>query len=190
MSDSRRGDLVELLDQYRASEPSEQQSLTQMRGFASSLSEPCSRYQVTAHFTASALVMDPELTRVCLVHHARFDRWLQPGGHIEPDDDTVAAAALREAHEETSCQVVLHPTAGDPFDVDVHEIGARGAEAAHLHLDIRFLVVAENPNALAHRPDESHGAEWLTFDQAVRRCDERSLARMLEKARAIADSGP
>ena len=39
--------------------------------------------------------------RVLLVHHARLDRWLLPGGHVEPEDGCVEDAARREVIEET-----------------------------------------------------------------------------------------
>ena len=41
----------------------------------------------------------------------------------------------------------------------------------HLHLDVRFLVVAENPEALAQAADEN------------------ALTRLLRKARAVARAG-
>lgn len=49
--------------------------------------------------------------------------------------------------------------------------------------DVRYLVVANNPDALKHDPNESHGAQWLTWDEALARADEAPLKRLLEKAR-------
>ena len=94
------------------------------------------------------------------------------------------ATALREAREETGCEVSLHPNAPRPLDVDVHVIPARKLEPEHRHLDVRYLVVAANPEALAHDPNESTGAQWLTWEDALARADEAPLRRMLEKARA------
>lgn len=93
----------------------------------------------------------------------------------------MAATALREAREETGCEVEL--LAPNPIDVDVHTIPARKADPEHEHLDVRYLVVAKNPEALKHDPNESHGAQWLTWDDALARADEAPLRRMLEKAR-------
>ena len=70
-----------------------------------------------------------------------------------------------------------------PLDVDVHVIPARKDEPEHRHLDVRYLVVAANPEALAHDPDESFGARWLPFDEAIALADEPALKRLLEKAK-------
>ena len=66
-------------------------------------SEPFTRQQFApGHLTSTALVWNPALTKVLLVHHKRLDRWLLPGGHVEEADASVWDAAAREAVEETS----------------------------------------------------------------------------------------
>jgi len=176
--------LAALLAAHEAADDQERVDLQVMREFAESLAQPFSRTQWPAHFTGSAVVVDPAGERVCLVLHAKLQRWLQPGGHADGGD--MAATALREAREETGLDVQLHPTAPRPLDVDVHVIPARKADPEHRHLDVRYLVVAANPDALAHDPNESHGAQWLGWDEALARADEPALKRMLEKARAAA----
>jgi 8-oxo-dGTP pyrophosphatase MutT (NUDIX family) len=176
--------LTDLLAAHRPTDEKETADLREMREFAASLSQPFSREQWPAHFTGSAVVVTPDGAKVCLVLHAKLKRWLQPGGHADTvDSGSMEATALREAREETGCEVELHPTAPRPLDVDVHVIPARKTDPEHKHLDVRYLVVAKNPDALAHDPNESHGAQWLTWDEAIARADEAPLRRMLEKAR-------
>ncbi len=182
--------LNELLARHVPTDEKEREDLERMRAFAVELARPFSREQERAHFTGSAVVVDPAGERVVMVHHGKLHRWLQPGGHAEEGDaGDMEATALREAREETGCRVRLHERAPRPLDVDVHTIPARKAEPEHLHLDVRYLVVAEDPEALAHDPGESFGAQWLTWDEALERADEAPLRRMLEKARAAVRAG-
>lgn len=184
--DVTRKRLVAALDRHQGEDEKEQSDLKRMRAYARELAAPFSRAQAKAHFTGSAIVVDPKGERVCLVHHAKLHRWLQPGGHAdEADGGAMEETALREAREETGLQVALHPRAPAPLDVDIHGIPARKTEPAHEHLDVRYLAVAEDPEKLAHDPNESFGAQWLTWDEALARVDDDALKRMLRKARRV-----
>lgn len=182
--------LQALLASHVPTDAKEREDLERMRQLARTLESPFSRAQPTAHFTGSAVVVDPEGRRVVMLHHAKLKRWLQPGGHADAADaGAMEATALREAREETGCRVHLHPAAPRPLDVDVHTIPARKDEPEHCHLDVRYLIVAEDPEALAHDPAESFGAQWLGWDEALARADEAPLRRLLEKARRVAEPG-
>ncbi len=182
--------LQALLAAHLPTDEREARDLAEQRRLAGELAEPFARTQWPAHFTGSAVVVDPAGERVVLVLHAKLLRWLQPGGHAEPaDGGELAQTALREAREETGLEVSLHPGVGGPLDVDVHVIPARKAEPEHRHLDVRFLLVAAHPGALQHDPHESHGAQWLRWDAALARVDEAPSRRMLEKARRVCQGG-
>jgi 8-oxo-dGTP pyrophosphatase MutT (NUDIX family) len=174
---TRRADLVALLEAHEPADADERSDLASMRRLARTLAQPFSAEEPEAHFTASALVVDPDLARVCLVHHRKLDRWLQPGGHIEPDDESVLAAAEREVVEETALSV--HPLQDGLLDVDVHEYPERDGRQAHLHLDCRFLLVADDADSLRSSA-ESTDVQWFTLDEASGRAD-AGLRRMIEK---------
>jgi len=113
---------------------------------------PFSRRQFNpGHITCSGLVLSPERDRILLVLHRRLQRWLLPGGHVEPDDPLIADAARREVVEETGA--VLLPNAAQPLLVglDVHGIPPRQDEPFHLHHDLTFVCLAES---LDLRPSE------------------------------------
>lgn len=183
-----------LLAAHRPADAAEAADLERMRAFAASLERPFSPDQRTAHFTGSAMVIDRAGERVCLVHHRKLGRWLQPGGHAEPGDGgRLEATALREAREETALEVALHAGAPLPLDVDVHPIPARGDVPAHLHLDVRVLAVASGEPA--HDAAESHGARWFALDEGERiACegapDRADLLRLFAKARRVAADDP
>jgi len=138
------------------------------------LPDPLSRDEPSAHFTASAFVVDGQHERCCLVEHAKLGRLLQPGGHLEETDESLEAAALREAREETELEVGLHPDAPRPFDLDIHEIPELGDEPTHWHLDVRYLVIG--------RGEPGAGAAWYPLGEA----GDESVARLAEKVRSLA----
>jgi 8-oxo-dGTP pyrophosphatase MutT (NUDIX family) len=145
-----------------------------MLAFLEELAEPFSRHQPRAHFTASALVVDPARARTALVHHRKLGIWVQPGGHLDPDDATYESAALREVREETGLIGTIE--APRPLHLDVHAI----PDPPHLHLDVRFLVVADGDLTLS---DESHDLRWLAFD-AARHVGDDSVKRLIAAFRS------
>jgi len=144
--------LLELLAAYVASDEREEADRVAMLRLAGELERPLSRDQPRGHFTASAFVVDADCARTCLVEHAKLGRVLQPGGHVEPGDASLEAAALREAREETGLELELHPDAPRPFDLDIHAIPELPGEPAHVHLDVRYLLVG--------RGEPCAGAAW------------------------------
>ncbi len=57
-------------------------------------------------FCASAYIIDPISKKILLVKHKDYDRWTQPGGHIEKGEIPEEAAA-REVYEETGLKVKI-----------------------------------------------------------------------------------
>jgi 8-oxo-dGTP pyrophosphatase MutT (NUDIX family) len=180
---SFRDSLSHLLSDYRPEGAAEASSLERVRELVARAQDPFTR-DVPDHVTASAVIARPDGSAFLLVHHRRLDRWLQPGGHVEPDDDSVLATALREAREETGVSRLRLPIGGRILDLDVHPIPRSGNRPAHVHYDIRHLATTEeNPNAIA--ADEIRDARWFTLEEALASGADESLARALRKAQAL-----
>ena len=111
------------------------------------------------HITASTLVMDESRERVLLTLHPKVGRWLQLGGHIEPDDASLRAAAQREAIEESGIEAVTISVA--PLRLDRHPVPCGGA--MNEHLDVQFLGLVPT-GSQAVMSAESDDLRWFAVD--------------------------
>ena len=138
------------------------------------------------HVTGSAWIVNRARTHALLLHHIKLDLWVQPGGHLDDTDATPAAGAMREAREETGLSRLTLASEA-LFDVDIHAIPARPArpgkapiEPAHLHYDVRYLIMSNDSNVSIS--EESHAAKWMLLEQLAQPTQERSIGRMAEKS--------
>lgn len=133
----------------------------------------------TGHITASVWALTPDYKQVALLHHKKLDRWLQPGGHADGDEN-VQRVALKELAEETGITDVT--LLGDTFfDIDIHAIPARKEVPAHEHYDVRFACVANDPQQLV-KNEESNAVDWISLDDLEEKVGhEVSILRMKEK---------
>lgn len=176
-----RSELLHLLTSYSPADHDEQRYRMQMLEAAAVAVDPFDRGEyVPGHFTASAFIIHPEGDRVLLIHHGKIGIWVQPGGHIDPDDAGLIEAAMREVAEETG---VADPTPiGDGlFDIDVHEFPETAGQPRHLHFDLRFGFVAGGGVLAA--TEEVRDCRWVRLDElddlGVGRSVTRPVSRLL-----------
>jgi 8-oxo-dGTP pyrophosphatase MutT (NUDIX family) len=183
--------LFTALTSHAPADARERQDVARILDFIARHADPFDRKIAEGHLTGSAFVLSPAGERVLLLRHKKLGRWLQPGGHADPGESSGEAVALREALEETGLRgLALHATAPRPFDVDVHEIPARGNEPAHLHLDLRYLCIASATAALVRAADESEQLRWFAWDELPALELDPGVLRALAKARRFLATAP
>lgn len=136
------------------------------------------------HVTASALVFHMPTSRVLLLYHRSHCQWLQPGGHLQPDE-LPEDAATRELHEETGARDASlhewHKNHGVPIDIHEHQIRVgQGAVLPHIHYDFRYVFVSPGTHT-DHRGWEAERVRWFALHRVLQGDVAPGLLRTIRK---------
>lgn len=127
------------------------------------------RTNYTGHITGSAIILSPDKRKLLLIHHPAFDRWQQPGGHWDSNEDGPWLAARRESEEETGVQISkaisLDSDPRIPLIIDSHLVPASSAknEPKHYHHDFRYGFIAQSEQ-LKLQDHVIKEAEWVDLN--------------------------
>ena len=122
-----------------------------------------------AHMTASAWIVDPERTKVLMAYHNIYHSWSWLGGHADGETDLLKVA-LKEAREESGIYHVK-PVSEQIYSLEVLTVDGhvkRGEYvSSHLHLNVTYLLQAEETDVLHIKEDENSNVGWFSLEDAV-----------------------
>lgn len=159
--------LKEEIEKYVPYDEQEERDKEQMLKFINSFDDVLTRNNIFGHFSASAFVVNKEKTKMIVVYHIINDGWIYPGGHADGEEDLLSVA-VREVEEETGLKVkVLDNNIYSIQSAPVKGHVKRGKYvSAHLHLDVLYVMEADDTIPLVYREDESKGVKWIPFEEA------------------------
>lgn len=170
--------LLKAIDRYRSRFPEEREVITAFESFVRTHEQCFERTLSNGHVTGSAWILDQAHGHCLLTHHQKLQRWLQLGGHADGDSNIVRVS-MREAQEESGLSS-LRLISTEIFDLDIHLIPARGAEAEHHHFDVRFLFEGDRSETLSVS-SESLDLAWVSLADIRDYTSEDSMLRMVQK---------
>lgn len=127
------------------------------------------RENTLAHMTASAWVVNKQKDKVLMVYHNIYHSWSWLGGHADGETDLLKVA-IREVQEESGVQNVI-PLSENIFSLESLTVDGHMKKgkyvSSHLHLNVTYLLEADEQEVLAVKPDENSGVAWFTLEEAV-----------------------
>jgi 8-oxo-dGTP pyrophosphatase MutT (NUDIX family) len=150
------------------------------------------RESLGAHMSASAWVVNQSHDKVLMAYHNIYDSWAWTGGHADGEMDLLKVA-VREAMEETGITLV-RPVTEDIFSLEVLTVDGhekRGAYvSSHLHLNVTYLLEADDREALHKKADENSAVGWFGLEECLMAVNEpwmreRIYRKLLDKMRNI-----
>ena len=135
------------------------------------------------HFTSSCWIVNKEKTKVLMVYHNIYDSWSWTGGHADGDSNLLHVS-LKEAKEETGLKNV-EPLNENIFSLEI--IGVDGHMkkgqyvSSHMHLNITYLLCADESQTLHIKEDENSGVKCFELDEAVKVSIETYMKKVYSK---------
>lgn len=125
------------------------------------------RQNEVAHMTSSGFIMNRELTKVLFIFHKLYQSWGWTGGHNDGEADCLKVA-IKEAKEETGLTSV-EPLSEGVMSMDIlpvwgHERRGKYV-SAHLHLNVAYVLLADENDPLFINHDETEGVQWIDVEE-------------------------
>ena len=162
-------EIYEQIKAYRTWNEQERQDQVLILDFLRKNPDAFYRTNLLAHMTASAWVVNPQRSKVLMVYHRLYDSWSWAGGHADGEEDLLAVA-LREVREETGLQR-LHPVTEDIYSLEVLTVDGHEKHGkyvpSHLHLNLTYLLEAEENQPLRVCEAENSGVAWFALADAL-----------------------
>lgn len=160
---------IESLKKYNPYNEQEVKDKEFMLKFIETSDNILERINTVAHFTASSWIVNKDRDKVLMIYHNIYDSWSWTGGHADGDDDLLSVA-VKEAKEETGVNSI-RPLNDDIYSIEVITVDGHIKRSeyvsSHLHLNLTYLLEADDSDILVIKEDENSDVKWFTLDKAI-----------------------
>lgn len=127
------------------------------------------------HFTSTAFILNKQRTKILMIYHNIYKSWAWVGGHSDGDSDLLKVA-IKEAKEETGLKSVI-PILDNIYSLEILTVNGhfkRGKYVgSHVHLNITYLLEADEKEEIRIKEDENSGVKWIPIDEVVNASSEK-----------------
>lgn len=157
------------IEVYKPYNEQENQDKKVILKYIDTFDDVLTRQNEFGHFTASSWVVNKDRTKVLMIYHNIYKSWAWTGGHSDGDSNLLNVA-LREVKEETGVKNVK-PIKDDIFSIEIICVNGhikRGKYvSSHVHLNVTYLLEADETEELKIKEDENSGVRWVDIDKSV-----------------------
>lgn len=161
--------LVEEMIRYIPLNEQEETDQRVMLQYIKESEDVLTRKNEVAHFTASGWIVNKERTKVLMIYHTLFNSWSWTGGHADGEENLLKVA-IKEAMEETGV-ASIQSVKDDIFSLEIIPVEGHMKNgvyvSSHLHMNITYLLVADETEAVKIKPDENSDVRWMGREEAV-----------------------
>lgn len=176
--------LIDLLESYKPYNEQEERDKASFIQFLSRNDDALHRSNLAGHVTSSAIVVNPEMTKILFAFHNIYQSWSWVGGHNDGDIDPLFVAQ-KETKEETGIKTV-YPYSEDIFMIDVVHVTNHIKKGVfvpdHLHYNITYLLIADEAQELTIQEEENSGVKWFSLESLFDHVDEERMIPIYQKA--------
>lgn len=141
------------------------------------------RENTLVHMTASAWIVNKDRTKALMAYHNIYKSWAWLGGHSDGETDQLKVA-LKEAKEESGVKNV-RPVMNEIFSLEVLNVNGHIKNgkyvSSHLHLNVTYLLEADDTDDLTVKPDENSEVAWFPLEEAMKASSEEWMRENIYK---------
>lgn len=128
----------------------------------------------SAHLTASAWILNQDHNKVLMAYHNLYDSWAWLGGHADGESNLLKVC-IKEVKEESHIKDIKVLTR-DIFSLEILTVDGHIKKgeyvSSHLHLNVTYLLEANDQQTLSIKEDENSNIGWFLLDDALKASSE------------------
>ena len=168
-------DIVEQIKQYQPYNELEEKDKETILKCIETYPDVFYRENNVVHMTASAWVTNKTHDKILMAYHNIYKSFSWLGGHCDGQRDCLSVA-IKEVKEESGINDVK-AASEDILSIEALTVNGHYKHgkyvSSHLHLNVTYLLEADDSEELKIKEDENSAVKWFGVDEAVQASNEK-----------------